>query len=70
MYDVRVNKSQARIFLSSASRDIWSQTYGKPFYYLLDNVDILCIYKISYKVYKISYIYIRYLIYFIIYLIY
>ena len=28
--------------------------YGKPFYYLLGNVDILCIYKISYKVYKIS----------------
>ena len=28
--------------------------YGKPFYYLLRNVDILFIYKISYKVYKIS----------------
>ena len=26
------------------------QTYGKPFYYLLGNVDILFIYKISYKV--------------------
>ena len=36
--------------------------YGKPFYYLLGNVDILFIYKISYKVYKISNkIYIRYL---------
>ena len=28
--------------------------YGKPFYYLLVNVDILFKYKISYKVYKIS----------------
>ena len=31
--------------------------YGKLFYYLLGNVDILFIYKISYKVYKISNIY-------------
>ena len=31
-----------------------SEYYGKPFYYLLGNVDILFIYKISYKVYKIS----------------
>ena len=38
--------------------------YGKPFYYLLGNVDILFIYKISYKVYKISNIYqIYYLLY-------
>ena len=29
-------------------------SYGKPFYYLKGNVDILFIYKISYKVYKIS----------------
>ena len=29
-------------------------SYGKPFCYLLGNVDILFIYKISYKVYKIS----------------
>ena len=50
--------------------------YGKPFYYLLGNLDILLIYKISYKVdrisneiykisnkrYKISDIIIRYLI--------
>ena len=28
--------------------------YGKPFYYLLGNVYILFISKISYKVYKIS----------------
>ena len=38
--------------------------YGKPFYYLLGNVDILFIYKISYKVYKISNIYqISYILY-------
>ena len=30
------------------------EVYGKPFYHLLGNVDILFIYKISYKVYKIS----------------
>ena len=45
------------MFLSSASRDIWSQTCGKPFYYLIGNVDVLFIYKISYQVYKISNIY-------------
>ena len=29
MYDVRVNKGKAKFFfLSSASRDIWSQTSG------------------------------------------
>ena len=28
--------------------------YGNRFYYLLGNVDILLLYKISYKVYKIS----------------
>ena len=28
--------------------------YGKPFYYLLGNVDILFIYKISYILYQIS----------------
>ena len=33
---------------------VFGQIYGKPFYYLLGNVDILFIYKISYKVYKIS----------------
>ena len=33
---------------------ITTHLYGKPFYYLLGNVDILFIYKISYKVYKIS----------------
>ena len=38
--------------------------YGKPFYYLLGNVDILFTYKISYKVYKISNIYqISYILY-------
>ena len=36
---------------------ISSEIYGKPFYYLLGNVDILFINKISYKVYKIPYIY-------------
>ena len=41
-----------------------SLLYGKPFYYLLGNVDILFIYKISYKVYKISNIYqISYILY-------
>ena len=40
------------------------QVYGKPFYYLLGNLDILFIYKISYKVYKISNIYqISYILY-------
>ena len=41
-----------------------AQIYGKPFYYLLGNVGILFIYKISYKVYKISNIYqISYILY-------
>ena len=38
--------------------------YGKLFYYLLGNLDILFIYKISYQVYKISNIYqISYILY-------
>ena len=38
--------------------------YGKPFYYLLGNVDILFIYKISNILNKISYIYqISYILY-------
>ena len=42
---------------------ILNQTfYGKPFYYLLGNVDISFKYKISYKVYNISNKNIRYLI--------
>ena len=31
--------------------------YGKPFYYLLGNVDVFFIYETSYIVYKISNIY-------------
>ena len=33
--------------------DRGTELYGKPFYYLLGNVDILLTYKISYIVYKI-----------------
>ena len=40
---------------NSVPWDRFVHTHGKPFYYLLGNIDILFIYKISYKVYKISY---------------
>ena len=48
------------------------QIYGKPFYYLSGNVDILFnIYQISYIVHKISNIYqISYILYWISYIIY
>ena len=43
-----------KILLQSTESLSFVTMYGKPFYYLLGNVDILFIYKISYKVYKIS----------------
>ena len=51
-------------YSSTRNMYILAEMYGKPFYYLLGNVDILFIYKISYKVYKISNIYqISYILY-------
>ena len=67
---IKFNSSKVCLSLSRIKQNLQFpgdhrvHVYGKPFYYLLGNVDILFIYKISYKVYKISNVYqISYILY-------